>query len=54
MSSVRSLLALGALLAAVYAGISRREATALRDSLRAARTYPGANVRRLEAVLHYP
>lgn len=39
---------------AVYAGTSRRDATALRDSLRAARAYPGANVRRLEAVLHYP
>lgn len=39
---------------AVYAGTSRREATALRDSLRAARAYPGANVRRLHAVLHHP
>jgi hypothetical protein len=39
---------------AVHAGTSRREATALRDSLRASRTYSGANVRRLVAVLHCP
>ena len=39
---------------AVYAGTSRRDAIVLRDSLRAARAYPGANVRRLEAVLHSP
>jgi hypothetical protein len=39
---------------AVYGGTTRREATTLRDSLRAARAYPGATVRRLQAVLHYP
>jgi hypothetical protein len=39
---------------AVCAGTSRREATALRDSLHDARVYPGANVRRLAAVLNYP
>ena len=39
---------------AVWAGPARRDALRLRDSLRARGAFPGANARRLVAVLHYP